>query len=98
MGNEILSNLEDIANTNMVEKAYEFIRGWILSNIEQFKGNPKPESYGLMDKNRFYIFPQILQDALEKQGYSYKKIMQGFGDRGYIDTTYEKRRNKEGPL
>ena len=90
MGNEILSNLEDMINTDMVEKAYEFIQGWLISNIEQFKGNPRRESYGVMDDNRFYVFPQILQEALDKQGYSYRKIMQGFGDRGYIDVTYEK--------
>ncbi|SET46294.1 Uncharcterized protein, DUF927 family [Natronincola peptidivorans] len=90
MGNEILSNLEDIINTDMVEKAYEFIQGWLISNIEQFRGNPKRESYGVLEENHFYIFPQILQEALEKQGYSYKKILQGFGDRGYVDVTYEK--------
>ncbi|AOY74710.1 DUF927 domain-containing protein [Clostridium formicaceticum] len=90
MGNEILSNLEDMMHTDIVERAYEFIQGWLISNIEQFRGNPRRESYGVMEDNRFYVFPQILQEALDKQGYSYKKIIQGLGDRGYIDITYEK--------
>ncbi|MCC5910044.1 MAG: DUF927 domain-containing protein [Clostridiaceae bacterium] len=94
MGNEILSSLEDVMEADIVERAYEFVKGWLLSNIEQFRGNPKRESYGVIDDNRFYVFPQILQEALDKQGFSFRKIMQGFEDRSYIDITYEKNGKK----
>lgn len=96
MGIEILSSLEDVMDTDIVEKAYEFVKGWMISNIDQFKESSKGQRFGIIDGDSFYVFPQILQEALEKQGLSYRKIIRGFGDRGYIGISYEsdgKKRN-----
>ena len=96
MGVEILSSLEDVMDTDIIEKAYEFVKGWMISNIDQFKEGSKGQRFGIIDGDSFYVFPQILQEALEKQGLSYRKIIRGFADRGYIEISYEsdgKKRN-----
>ena len=89
MAEKIVDLLEDATETDEVERAYDFIKGWLMANMEQFKDNPKRERYGVIDYNTFYVFPQILQDILEKKGFSYKKVLRAFGERDYINLSYE---------
>lgn len=90
MGIDILSMLEDTEETDVVDKAFEFIQGWLLSNTREFGSEAKGPQYGMIKNDIYYVFPQILEKALKDAGFSYKKILKGFGDRGYIGLSYIK--------
>lgn len=97
MAEYIIRSLECGEEADVSEKALEFIQGWILSNLEQFTVVARSPRYGFFEeKNKFYIIPHILDEALTKHGYSYKKTLKTLGDRGLIGTTYEgdKKRNQ----
>jgi len=95
MGLEILKNLTTITDSDIVEKAYDYIHSWVVSNKKSFetidaRGISQNtaysyERYGVIDKGIYYILPHILQGVLEKQKISYRKILKGLADRNYIE-------------
>lgn len=92
MAEQILMMLADEKEADVTDQAYEFIQGWILSNVQQFTDDAKGARYGFVDEddpNIYYIFPYVLEEALTKQEYSYRKITRTLGDRGKIGVTYE---------
>jgi putative DNA primase/helicase len=93
----IMRSLECGEEADVSDKALEFIQGWILSNLSQFTDDARSPRYGFSEgRNKFYIIPHILDDALTKHGYSYKKTLKTLGDRGIIGTSYQgdKKRNQ----
>lgn len=100
MGLEILDKLGTAKEIDVVEKAYENIKSWIISNYKFFDMVKAPsernyvaddvvsnnfrESFGLYDNGIYYIHRNILKDWLEQNNYSYKKIINGFAEKGYI--------------
>lgn len=90
MALQILGNLEDQTEADVTDQAYEFIREWVMSNGSQFSDDAKSQRYGYISEDKtYYIFPHILEDALTKYGYSYRKTIKTLGDRGLIGITYE---------
>lgn len=94
MAYDIIERLEDSTEADVIEQAYEFVRGWLISNDAQFDNEAgtheiKGEKYGFVSGNTYYVFPHVLKRALEKEGFSYRKTLQGFADREKINTTYE---------
>lgn len=49
----------------------------------------KARSFGIYEKNIYYVHSSILIDKLKSAGYSSRKIISEFGKRGYIITTEE---------
>lgn len=94
MAMQILGSLEDQTEADVTDQAYEFIRGWVMSNESQFTNSAK-ERYGYYDSEEkaYYIFPHILEETLTKYGYSYRKTIKTLGDRELIGISYE--RNKK---
>lgn len=89
MAKKVLDNLEDEREADVVDRAYDFIKGWILSNDNQFSINAK-ERFGFKEeKGKYYVFPHILERALTDQGYSYRKILRSRGDRGKIEVSWD---------
>lgn len=100
MGLEILEKLGTAKEIDVVEKAYENIKSWIISNYKFFDmvklpnernyaaddvvSNNFRESFGLYDNDIYYVHRNILKDWLEQNNYSYKKIINGFAEKGYI--------------
>lgn len=85
MAYDVMQSLEDAKEADLVERAYEFIQGWILSNNEQFTNNFRTPRYGYTDiVGRYYVFPQILKEALEREGFSYRQVMSGLRNRGLL--------------
>ena len=94
MGLYLLNSLTTITESDIVEKAYDYIHSWVVSNKNSFDkvdargitmGAYTYERYGIIDKGKYYILPHILQEVLEKQKMSYRKILKGLADRDYID-------------
>ncbi len=96
MATEIMNKLKNVTEIDVIEQAYEFVCSWLVSNEMQFVNKDKynieirGEKYGVIECGIYYVFPYILKRALEKEGFSYRKTIQGFADRGKISTTYEK--------
>lgn len=90
MGKRIIDNLVTSKEADLVEKAYEYISSWIVSNTgsfdnsQEYPGNSNNVRYGLITGGNYYIFPHILENELEKKGFSYRKVIKGWAERGYI--------------
>lgn len=96
-GLRILDKLESQKDTDIVDKAYAYIKSWIIVNVNFFSPLSKMQVYGTheeIDGLLYYLVqPSILQQELTKQGYNYKKILRGFNERGYIITETSQKRN-----
>lgn len=51
--------------------------------------------FGIRDGDIYYIFPEILRKELENNGFSYRKTLKEFGERGYIKTNVTNSNGKE---
>lgn len=87
-GKRILELLEKEREADIVEKAYTWLKSWVLVNLNYFSQMSKTLIYGFREKidnkNYFFIQPSILQNELIKQGYNYRKTLKGFRERGYL--------------
>lgn len=96
-GRRILDKLETQKDADVVDKAYEYIKSWIIVNINYFSPLSKTQVYGThetIDDVLYYLVqPSILQQELTKQGFNYKKTMKGFNERGYILVETSQKRN-----
>jgi len=102
MADDIANAIVDLDVADVVLQAYEFVKSWVIANKSLFikagtTAEASKEYYGLYEesKNMFYIYPYVLQEALRKQGFSYRKTLQGFTERGYVETEISKRGDKE---
>lgn len=103
MGINILETLDKSNEIDVVDKCYNYIISWILSSHKSFEEYAENlnydrldedlittynhKSFGIYDKNIYYVLPNILNDKLENSGYPTRKILSEFGKRGYILTT-----------
>ena len=95
MGLDLLNKLSTATESDIVEKAYEFIHSWVVSNKKSFETidargisqniTYTHERYGIIDRGMYYILPHILQSVLDKQKISYRKVLKGLADRNYIE-------------
>ena len=96
-GRRILTRLDTQSESDIIDKAYSYIKSWIIVNVNYFSPLSKNQIYGThetIDGILYYLVqPSILQQELTKQGYNYKKTMQGFRERGYILIESTQRRN-----
>lgn len=86
MGFKLLGELTE-QQEDVNDKAYEFIREWAISNKNQFDEDAK-QRYGFLDGRTFYIFPSVLEEALTKRNFSYRKTMRALGEKGLIGRSY----------
>lgn len=87
MGFKLLGELTE-QQEDVNDKAYEYIKEWALSNKNQFDENAK-QRYGFLDSRSFYILPSVLEEALSKKNYSYRKTIRALGERALIGSSYE---------
>ena len=96
-GKRILERLEKQSEVDIVDKAYEYIKSWIIVNVNYFTPLSKTQVYGThetIDGVLYYLVqPSILQQELTKQGFNYKKTLKGFNERGYIMVETSQKRN-----
>ena len=85
LGTQILQNCKELQKANTIDRAWDFVTGWITSNKNRFLPDSTP-CYGKIEQDAVYIIPNILRQALEENGFDYSKITRGFKDRGFIET------------
>lgn len=85
LGTQILQNCRELQKTDTIDRAWDFVTGWITSNKNRFLPDSTP-CYGKIEQDKVYIIPNILRQALEENGFDYSKITRGFKDRNFIET------------
>ena len=87
MAEKILDIQPSRENSNDVnDNARQYIFDWVMSNRNFFGTATIGTCYGTIDGNCAYIFPMILNQALNKGGYSPRKTLKYLAERGYIET------------
>lgn len=97
MASDILINQVESNATDVNENAVQFIVDWVLSNKAYFGPNTAGTCLGFTSEtgNTAYIFPSMLNQALTKAGYSYRKTMKYMADQDLIGCTVRKDTRKK---
>ncbi len=90
LGTQILKNCKELQKADTVNRAWDFVMGWIASNKNRFSPDSTP-CYGKFEKGRVYIIPNVLRQALKENGFDYSKVTRGFKDRGFIECKKDNR-------
>ena len=85
LGTKILENCEEFQKSDTIERAWDFVTGWIASNKNRFSPDSTP-CFGKIEQDMVYVIPNILREALEENGFDYLKVTRGFKERGHIET------------
>lgn len=88
LGKVLIGNQKQEDHTDTVDRAWHFVVGWVAMNKTKFDVPTRyepPETYGVIEGDKIYVINTVLNDALEEAGYSYRKCIRGFAERGYID-------------
>ncbi|MCX4294660.1 MAG: DUF927 domain-containing protein [Prevotella sp.] len=93
--NILISQVESNA-TDVNENAVQFVTDWVLSNKAYFGTNAVGTCLGFTSEsgNTAYIFPSMLNQALNKAGYSPRKTMKYMAERELI-SSYTERTGKK---
>jgi uncharacterized protein (DUF927 family) len=90
-GQTVYAMNENQLTNDAVERAWDFVQGWLVSNTSRFNLESSPY-YGKVTPSQgnqnadYFVIPQYLDYELEKAGFNIKKTLQGFRERGYIHT------------
>lgn len=97
MASDILINQVESNATDVNENAVQFIVDWVLSNKAYFGSNTIGTCLGFTSEsgNTAYIFPSMLNQALTKAGFSYRKTMKYMADQGLIGFSINKANRKK---
>ncbi len=97
MASDILVNQVESNATDVNENAVQFIVDWVLSNKAYFGPNTVGTCLGFTSEtgNTAYIFPSMLNQALTKARYSYRKTMKYMADQDLIGCTIRKDTRKK---
>lgn len=85
LGIKILENCKELQKSDIIDREWDFVTGWIMSNKNRFLPDSTP-CYGIIEQDVVYIMPNILCPALDENGFDYSKVTCGFKDRGFIET------------
>lgn len=90
-GETLYAMNEQQMSTDVIERAWDFVAGWLISNESKFSTDASPY-FGKTggspggQHTEFYVIPLYLDLELEKAGFNVKKTIQGFKERGLIET------------
>ena len=85
-GLDILSKLDSAQAIDPINRAWAFVGDWVQANRPRFAmgyDGAMPRLGWMLD-GLVYVIPQQLTDALKDAGFSPKKIICGFGERGWL--------------
>lgn len=97
MASDILVNQVESNATDVNENAVQFIVDLVLSNKAYFGPNTVGTCLGFTSEtgNTAYIFPSMLNQALTKAGFSYRKTMKYMADQDLIGCSINKASRKK---
>ena len=64
LGIKILENCKELQKADTIDRAWDFVTGWIASNKNRFSPDSTP-CYGKIEQDKVYIIPNILRQALK---------------------------------
>lgn len=85
-GLDILSKLDSAQAIDPINRAWAFVGDWVAANRPRFAmgyDGAMPRLGWMLD-GLVYVIPQQLTDALKDAGFSPKKTIRGFGERGWL--------------
>ena len=90
LGNQLLGNLEANKPQDSIESAWQYVCGWVSSNKPHFENGealyqPTP-TFGKVTETQVYAIVGDLNESLENAGFSARKCIKGFQERGYIES------------
>jgi hypothetical protein len=82
-----LKQVETTKDNDVGDKAWEFLCGWVSANIKRFDNDHLPPRYGFFDLStgQLCILPQFAEKAMSEVGYSFRKALIDFADKGRIE-------------
>ena len=99
MGVSVHKLLKDDEKQDIIDNAWGFVNDWVATNLSSFidenqagisAGNsdevPKAHLYGSIKDDYVYAIVTPMNEALDKNGFPHGKCIQGFKERGYIET------------
>ena len=94
MAKDVFKAMETDADAvDVNRRAYEYLCGWVAANRGQFTDDYTGTTrYGYIDKGdaeHVIVFPAILDEALQRGGFSAKKTRKWMAANGKVDTTAE---------
>lgn len=87
MGAAILSEQANLSKADVNANATQCIIDWILSNYVYFTDKANGPRYGFVEDGIAYIFPTVLNQMLEKAGYSPRKTRKYLAEKEFVLTT-----------
>lgn len=84
MSTEILLMQQTAKSRDVNMSALQFVVDWINSNGSQFGTDARSPAYGFVSAGKWYIYPSILNEALEKMHYSPRKTLKYFAEQDII--------------
>ena len=84
MSTEILLMQQTAKSRDVNMSALQFVVDWINSNGSQFRADARSPAYGFVSAGKWYIYPSILNEALEKMHYSPRKTLKYFAEQDII--------------
>ena len=84
MSTEILLMQQTAKSRDVNMSALQFVVDWINSNGSQFGADARSPAYGFVSAGKWYIYPSILNEALEKMHYSPRKTLKYFAEQDII--------------
>ena len=84
MSTEILLMQQTAKSRDVNMSALQFVVDWINSNSAQFEADARSPAYGFISAGKWYIYPSILNEALEKVHYSPRKTLKYFAEQNII--------------
>lgn len=89
MSTEILLMQQTAKSRDVNMSALQFVVDWINSNGSQFGADARSPAYGFVSAGKWYIYPSILNEALEKMHYSPRKTLKYFAEQDIISKDNE---------
>lgn len=89
MSTEILLMQQTAKSRDVNMSALQFVVDWINSNGSQFGADARSPAYGFVSAGKWYIYPSILNEALEKMHYSPRKTLKYFAEQNIISKDNE---------
>lgn len=108
MGIEVLNSLNKSKDIDVTEKAYEYVKSYIVANHDRFSNftsviytlAPEDDIFGgyspigVKDKGVYYMFLHEFENLMIKNKFPYHKVAKEFAQRGYIQPTL----NEDGTI
>ena len=100
MAEAIIRERQAIDSGDVNEHATQYIVDWILGNRSQFGTKAIGTCLGFISsqEDKAYIFPSMLNQALSKAGFSYRKTLKYLADQGVVSITEKENGYKEYTL